>query len=152
VTEVYLQNLVRESVAAMLIPETIAIEVQATPDLPPVLADPVQLDRVLINLIKNALEAMEDRPVKRLTVTARPGDEAGTVAVDVTDTGTGISPENLDKIWMAFYTTKGDRGGTGLGLPACAQIIGQLGGKITVQSELGVGTTFTIVLPVKPAG
>jgi len=152
VTEVYLQNLVRESVAAMLIPETIAVEVRATPDLPPVLADPVQLDRVLINLIKNALEAMEDRPVKRLTVTARPGDEAGTVAVDVTDTGTGISPENLDKIWMAFYTTKGDRGGTGLGLPACAQIIGQLGGKITVQSELGVGTTFTIVLPVKPAG
>ncbi len=152
VTQVYLQELVRDSVAAMLIPETVTVEVHTDPDLPPVWADPVQLDRVLINLIKNALEAMETCPVKRLRVTARTGDEPGTVAVDVTDTGTGISPENLDKIWMAFYTTKGDRGGTGLGLPACAQIIGQLGGKITVQSELGVGTTFTIVLPVRAAG
>ncbi len=147
-TQVYLQDLVRESVAAMMIPDTVTVEVSAVPNLPPVLADPVQLDRVLINLIKNALEAMEGRPVKRLSVTVRLGDEPGTVAVDVSDTGTGISPENLDKIWMAFYTTKGDRGGTGLGLPACAQIIGQLGGKITVQSELGVGTTFTITLPV----
>ncbi len=150
-TQVYLQDLVRESVAAMLIPETVAVSVEAVPDLPPVLADPVQLDRVLINLIKNALEAMEERPVKQLRVTARYGDEPNTVAVDVSDTGTGIPPEALDKIWMAFYTTKGDRGGTGLGLPACAQIIGQLGGKITVQSEVGVGTTFTIVLPARTA-
>ncbi len=65
----------------------------------------------------------------------------------MTDTGVGIPPEQLDKIWMAFYTTKGDRGGTGLGLPACAQIIGELGGKITVASEVGTGTTFSVALP-----
>lgn len=151
-TQVYLQELVRESVAAMMIPESVEVRIEADPDLPPVLADPVQLDRVLINLIKNALEAMEGRPTKRLTVTARHGDDPRTIAVDVTDTGVGISPEALDKIWMAFYTTKGDRGGTGLGLPACAQIVGQLGGKITVQSEVGVGTTFTITLPIHTGG
>jgi len=75
-------------------------------------------------------------------------DEPGFVVVDVTDSGHGIPPEMIDKIWVAFYTTKGDRGGTGLGLAACAQIIGQLGGKILVESEVGVGTTFSVLLPV----
>jgi signal transduction histidine kinase len=66
----------------------------------------------------------------------------------VIDNGVGIPPESLDKVWMAFYTTKGNRGGTGLGLPACAQIIGQLNGKIVVESEEGSGTTFSVFLPV----
>jgi signal transduction histidine kinase len=116
-------------------------------NLPPVRADPVQLERVFINLIKNAVEAMADVEDKRLLVWARLADDPGFVVVDFIDNGVGIPPDQIDKIWMAFYTTKGDRGGTGLGLPACAQIVGQLGGKITAESEAGQGATFSVFLP-----
>jgi signal transduction histidine kinase len=102
---------------------------------------------VFINLIKNAWEAMEEVDDKKLFVWARLADEPGYVVVDVIDSGVGVPPENIDKIWMAFYTTKGGRGGTGLGLPACAQIVGQLNGKITLESEVGLGTTFSVFLP-----
>ena len=116
-------------------------------DLLPVRADRFQLDRVFVNLMKNAMEAMEHLEEKKLFIWARPADEEGFVVVDVIDNGVGIPPEQLDKIWMAFYTTKGGRGGTGLGLAACAQIVGQLNGKITVDSEPGLGTTFSVFLP-----
>ncbi len=116
-------------------------------NLPPVRADPIQLGRVFINLIKNAVEAMADVEDKRLLVWARLADNPDFVVVDVIDNGVGIPPDQIDKIWMAFYTTKGERGGTGLGLPACAQIVGQLGGKITVESEPGQGSTFSVFLP-----
>jgi two-component system cell cycle sensor histidine kinase/response regulator CckA len=66
----------------------------------------------------------------------------------VTDNGPGIPPEDLEKIWVSFFTTKKDRGGTGLGLSACMEIINQSGGKIFVDSEEGKGTTFTILLPI----
>jgi two-component system cell cycle sensor histidine kinase/response regulator CckA len=116
-------------------------------DLQPVRADPSQLDRVFINLIKNAMEAMYQTENKRLFIWGRAADTPGFVVVDVTDNGPGIPPDIIDKIWMAFYTTKGDRGGTGLGLAACAQIVGQLGGKIAVESDVGLGTTFSVLLP-----
>jgi two-component system cell cycle sensor histidine kinase/response regulator CckA len=90
---------------------------------------------------------MHETENKKLFLWARHADEPGFVVVDVTDNGPGIPPEIMDKIWMAFYTTKGDQGGTGLGLAACAQIIGQLNGKITVESGVGVGTTFSVLLP-----
>ncbi len=139
-------ELLRETVLTMNIPASI-LRTEFTPDLPQIWVDRVQLERVLINLVKNAMEAMHEVKEKRLLLAARPAAEAGFVVIDVTDNGCGISSELLDKIWMAFFTTKGDRGGTGLGLPACAQIIGQLGGKITVQSEVGVGTTFSVQVP-----
>jgi two-component system, NtrC family, sensor kinase len=104
------------------------------------------LSRVFTNLLKNALEAMEDVEDKKLFVWARLADEPDYVVIDVIDSGVGVPPESIDKIWMAFYTTKGERGGTGLGLPACAQIIGQLNGKITMESEVGLGTTFSVFL------
>jgi two-component system NtrC family sensor kinase len=117
-------------------------------NLPSVMADQTQLNRVFTNLIKNAMEAMHGMEEKALLVWARPADEPGFVVVDIVDNGEGIPPDQIDKIWMAFYTTKGDRGGTGLGLPACAQIIGELGGRILVESDVGFGSTFSIVLPV----
>ncbi len=143
---VHLPELLKETIASMGIPEEV-VRTLFAPDLLPVQADPTQLGRVFINLIKNALEAMEDMEDKKLFVWARRADEPGYVVVDVIDSGVGISPEDVDKIWMAFYTTKGDRGGTGLGLPACAQIVGQLNGKITLESEVGLGTTFSVFLP-----
>jgi signal transduction histidine kinase/DNA-binding NarL/FixJ family response regulator len=143
---VHLPGLLEETIASMGIPEEV-VRTLFAPDLLPVRADPNQLSRVFINLIKNALEAMEGVADKKLFVWARRADEPGYVVIDVIDSGIGVPPEDIDKIWMAFYTTKGDRGGTGLGLPACAQIVGQLNGKITLESEVGLGTTFSVFLP-----
>jgi len=144
---IHLPDLLTNTVASMGIEDDI-VRILFSDDLPPVQADPTQLERVFINLIKNAIEAMYQTENKRLFIWAREADDPGFIVVDVTDNGPGIPPEIIDKIWMAFYTTKGDRGGTGLGLAACAQIIGQVGGKITVESDVGVGTTFSVFLPI----
>ncbi len=141
-----LADLLRETVAEMDL-EGVAVTFELASGLPPLRADRLQLQRVFINLIKNAVEAMTAICEPHLRLTTRPAEQRGGVVAEVTDNGVGISKEDLDKIWLAFYTTKGDRGGTGLGLPACAQIVGELGGRITVQSEVGVGTTFSIWLP-----
>jgi signal transduction histidine kinase/DNA-binding NarL/FixJ family response regulator len=143
---VHLPDLLRETIASMGIPDEYVRTLFAG-DLLPVRADRYQLGRIFVNLIKNAMEAMEAVEDKKLFVWARLADEPGFVVVDVIDNGVGIPPDQVDKIWMAFYTTKGDRGGTGLGLPACAQIVGQLNGKITMESEVGLGTTFSVFLP-----
>ena len=142
-----LPDLLEETVASMGIPDEV-VRTLFDDNLPLVRADRTQLHRVFVNLIKNATEAMETLEEKKLFIWARQADEPGFAVVDVTDNGSGIPPEQMDKIWVAFYTTKGDRGGTGLGLPACAQIIGQLGGKITVDSDVGIGTTFSVFLPL----
>jgi len=143
---VSLPDLLQDTLTSMGIPAGI-VQTRFASDLPPTQADRVQLGRVFINLIKNAIEAMERVQDKNLFIEARQADEPGFVVVEMTDNGSGIPPDQIDKIWVAFYTTKGNRGGTGLGLPACAQIVGQLGGKITVRSEVGSGTTFSVFLP-----
>ena len=144
---VSLPDLLQETIAAMGIPARF-VRTLFAPDLPPVYADRAQLGRVFTNLVKNAMEAMEETADKKLFVWAHLADDPGFVAVDVIDNGVGIPADQIDKIWMAFYTTKGDRGGTGLGLPACAQIVGQLDGKIVIESEAGLGTTVSVVLPL----
>ena len=139
-------DMLRDVVASMGLQDR-GVRTLFTPGLVPVRADRVQLERVFINMIKNAWEAMEEVEDKKLFVWARQADEPNFVVVDVIDNGVGIPPEGVDKIWMPFYTTKGNRGGTGLGLPACAQVVEQLGGKILVESEVGLGTTFSVFLP-----
>ncbi len=141
-----LQEMLSEIVKSMGIPRHVTRMLFAE-TLQPVRADRAQLSRVFINLMKNAMEAMHHVEDKKLFIWGRPSDEPGMMVIDVTDNGEGIPPDKIDKIWVPFYTTKGDRGGTGLGLPACAKIIGQLGGKITVTSEVGAGTTFSVSLP-----
>jgi signal transduction histidine kinase/DNA-binding NarL/FixJ family response regulator len=141
-----LPNLLKRVIALMGIPDEI-VRTLFTGDLLSVQADRVQLERVFTNLFKNALEAMEKVEDKKLFVWIRQADEPDFVVVDVIDNGIGIPPEKVDEIWMPFYTTKGSRGGTGLGLPACAQVIEQLGGKILVESEIGLGATFSVFLP-----
>jgi len=143
---IHLPAMLQGIVASMGISSDV-VRLVVADDLPPVKADRKQLDRVFVNLIKNALEAMETVEDKRLLVSARPAAEPGMVEVDVIDNGVGIPPDQIDKIWVAFYTTKGERGGTGLGLSACLEIIKQSGGKIRVESEAGAGTTFTVSLP-----
>jgi signal transduction histidine kinase len=144
---VHIDELLQKVVASMALSSHIDVEQHYASDLPCVIADPRQLENVFGNLVKNAVEAMEGRSTQQLTIEADPAKTNGFVAVRITDTGCGIPPSDLDRIWISFYTTKGDRGGTGLGLSACLQIVNQMEGNIQVESEVDVGTTFTVSLP-----
>jgi signal transduction histidine kinase len=126
-------------------PETISYSVDGL--VPTVRIDRIQFDRVLVNLIKNAIEAMEGQPDPHLFIAIRQADE-GFVTVDIADTGVGIPEDELTKIWLTFHTSKAKMGGTGLGLPACLQTMERMGGQINVTSEVGVGSTFTLHVPV----
>jgi K+-sensing histidine kinase KdpD len=115
--------------------------------IPSVRIDPVQMGRVIINLVKNALEAMDDQPSPHIFVAIRRADE-NFVTVDITDNGCGIPEDELTKIWLTFHTGKAKKGGTGLGLPACLQTMEAMGGKISVTSKIGLGSTFTLHVPI----
>jgi two-component system NtrC family sensor kinase len=115
--------------------------------LPPIYSDAPQLRQVVLNLLTNASHAVVKDGT--ITITTRPGED-GSVHLMITDTGSGIAPENLGKIFDPFFTTKPEGQGTGLGLSICHGIIQRLGGEITVQSIVGQGTTFTIILPRRP--
>jgi GAF domain-containing protein len=115
--------------------------------VPGVKIDPLQFGRVVLNLIKNAIEAVDEGIEPHLFVAIRQIDEAF-VTVEIADNGCGIPEEDLTNIWLTFHTTKGGKGGTGLGLPACLQIMERMGGKIGVTSEVGIGSTFTLHVPI----
>ncbi len=116
------------------------------PTLPNIQADPAQLKEVFINIMTNAAEAMKEGG--SLTITTEPtADEMIKIAFQ--DTGCGIPEENLSKIFTPFFTTKPIGKGTGLGLAIVYGIIKMHRGQIYVQSEVGVGSTFTMMLPVK---
>jgi len=106
---------------------------------------PPQLNQVFMNLLVNAAHAIEDRG----TILIRTGAANEMVWVEVSDTGKGISPENLSRIFDPFFTTKPIGTGTGLGLSVSYSIIQKHHGSINVASEVGKGTTFRIALPVK---
>jgi len=114
--------------------------------------DTTQMHRVFTNLLKNSLDAMKGRAPEeqRITIGVRPAAEPGYVEVTVGDTGCGIPAADLDKIWVTLYTTKNSKVHVGLGLAACLQVVEQMEGRIYVQSAVGVGTTFTILLPEAP--
>jgi len=108
-----------------------------------ILTDRSQLVQVLVNLIKNALDAMPDGG--RLTVTTRRLDDR--VVIAVRDTGCGMKTEQLERAFMPFFTTKDPGKGTGLGLSVSNSIIESLGGRIYAESTPGSGSTFTVELP-----
>lgn len=112
--------------------------------LPPVMADFGQLQQVIVNLVVNAIQAMPNGG--RLTINSSLGED-GWVKVSVQDTGCGIAPENMDKLFTPFFTTKEEVKGVGLGLAVSYGIIERHGGRIEVQSELGKGSAFTVHLP-----
>ena len=141
-----------ERMLRRLLPPDIVFETNLAPELGLVMADPGQLEQVLINLAINARDAMPEGG--RLTITTANVHEADEgqmkgphVLVTVTDTGTGMKPETKAKVFEPFFTTKGVGKGTGLGLATVHGIIEQSGGRITLDSELGRGTTFHIRLP-----
>lgn len=114
-------------------------------DVPPVRLNPDQLQQVFLNLILNALDAMPDGG--RITISISGSD--GWVTVVFRDTGEGMDKETIEKVFDPFYTTKPPGKGTGLGMSICYGIIKDHGGSITVESEKGRGTAFTIKLPVE---
>jgi CheY-like chemotaxis protein/anti-sigma regulatory factor (Ser/Thr protein kinase) len=141
-----LQDVARDAAIKLgIAPELVTYQVAE--HVPLARVDTTQMHRAFTNLLKNALEAMEGRAERRITIGARPADEPGLVEVTITDTGCGIPAAELDKIWVTFYTTKNSKVHPGLGLAACLQVVEQMEGKISAQSEVGVGTTFTILLP-----
>ncbi|MDO8491487.1 MAG: ATP-binding protein [Dehalococcoidia bacterium] len=114
------------------------------PSLPPVMADPDQIQQVLLNLTINAIQAMSEGGKLTLRTSI---EENGMVAISVQDTGCGIPPENLERLFTPFFTTKEKGRGVGLGLAVSYGIVERHGGKIEVQSEVGKGSTFTVRLP-----
>jgi PAS domain S-box-containing protein len=114
-------------------------------DIPVVMCCPQQLNQVFMNLLVNAAHAIETQGV----ITVRTWKGNGSVFASVSDTGSGIKPENLSRIFEPFFTTKDVGKGTGLGLSITYDIIKKHGGDLTVKSVLGEGTTFTVGIPLQ---
>jgi two-component system NtrC family sensor kinase len=114
--------------------------------IPAIKCSPSQVNQVLLNLITNAAQAAEGSGGV-ITLTTRAVDSSH-IAVDITDNGKGIPPEVLPSIFDPFFTTKGPGRGTGLGLSIAYKIVTDHGGRIDVASRVGVGTKFTVVLPL----
>jgi signal transduction histidine kinase len=121
----------------------VRIQVIAAPNLPALKADPSHITQVLLNLMLNGLQAMPQGGT--LTLEAKASN--GSLLIAVTDTGTGIAPENLSRIFEPYFTTKAQ--GSGLGLAISRRIIEAHGGTITASNELGGGCRFEISLPLK---
>jgi signal transduction histidine kinase len=141
---------IKENIKGFALPAN-SVSYSIDGNIPTVKIDPMQFSRVIINLVKNAMEAMDDQPHPHLFIAIRQADETF-VSVDIADNGSGIPEEELTKIWVSFHTSKAKKGGTGLGLPACLQIMENMGGKISVVSEVGVGSTFTLHVPIYKPG
>ena len=119
----------------------IKIELQQAPDLPEVEHDSDRIHQVLLNLLLNAVQAMEGAGTVRVEIGSR--DDYASVVVS--DTGRGIPPQSLSNIFRPFFTTKGN--GTGLGLSLARRIVEEHHGRIEVSSAVGKGSRFEVLLP-----
>ena len=137
-----LQEAIAPSAAARQVTVTTDFAAVGTAEL-----DVLQIKRCLLNLLGNAVDACEEGH-GTATLATRQSRAPGWIEIRVTDNGCGISPEDLLKLFRAFFSTKGAKG-TGLGLPVSEKIVREHGGRIEVQSALGQGTTFTLHLPKK---
>jgi PAS domain S-box-containing protein len=130
-----------------LISHQVSVRTEFAPALPTILGDRVQLQQVIINLVMNGIEAMQsvtDRP--RELVIRSSQDETEQVLVSVTDCGVGISSENADRLFSAFFTTKAS--GMGMGLSICRSIMEALGGRLWATANIPHGATFHLTLPL----
>ncbi|HDM10536.1 MAG TPA: PAS domain S-box protein [Desulfobacteraceae bacterium] len=147
--ELDINEVLRETlsiVEAQSLFQDIEIRKELGSTLPPIVGDRWQLQQVFMNLALNAAEAMEGKGI----LTIETGLEGGSVIIRVKDTGCGIAPENISKIFEPFFSTKSDDNkGTGLGLAVSHGIIATHGGSISVDSVAGKGSTFTIRFPPK---
>jgi nitrogen fixation/metabolism regulation signal transduction histidine kinase len=119
----------------------VAISCSVEPENLFILADKTMIEQVLINLIKNAIQAFDEQPDKRIDLVAR-SNEKGRAVISVKDNGSGIDNEAMEKIFIPFFSTK--KTGSGIGLSLSKQIMLQHEGRITVKSKLGEGTEFVL--------
>jgi PAS domain S-box-containing protein len=145
---VTVSKLVRDALQLFPIPENVRATLDLPENLPAVYVDPRQMTQVLGNLVLNACQAMMDGG--QLTVDGRQStvDGQSSVVIAIKDTGSGITPENMQKLFEPLFTTKPK--GIGLGLAVSKKLVEANGGKIEVESEPGKGSTFTVWMPVKP--
>lgn len=127
----------------------IHISTDISPGLDNLCMDRGKLQQVLLNIVNNALAAMAEGGHLRLSAVRETPER---VHLHICDDGCGIAPQDIERIFEPFYSTKQSRGGTGLGLSITYTLVQELGGTIQVQSTVGKGTCFTITLPLKPAG
>lgn len=125
----------------------VKLEMSGAEGLPIVQVDSEGIHRALLNIVGNALDAVEDRPEPQVTISTRLAEE-GWVRIVVLDNGPGIAPEKIEDIFKPFVSSKGSRG-TGLGLPVSRKILREHGGDLVVQSQPGVGSKFILKLPIK---
>ena len=160
---VQIRHLLKEMAAIIrdTFPREISLHEDHARDLWPIVADPTQIHQVLVNLCVNARDAMpyggrlglrsENVTLSRQDLPAKPECKPGPyIAVSVSDTGMGMSPEVLERIFDPFFTTKGPERGTGLGLSTVQSIVLGHGGFIAVNSSVGRGSVFKILLPAAP--
>ena len=143
-------DVVREAIAPVqreLTSQRVSLRTELALTPPMILGDRVQLQQVIINLVMNGIEAMQsvtDRP--RELVIRSHQDETHRILVNVTDSGVGISAENADRLFNAFFTTKSS--GMGMGLSICRSIVEAHGGRLSASSNEGPGAAFQFVLPL----
>jgi len=141
--ETSVHQLINETLSTVMVPGTVEVSKMIPEDLPRLMADPALMKRVFTNLITNAFQAMPNGG--QLTIKAHSTEEA--MFISLQDTGVGVPEENLPKLFQPLFTTKPK--GTGFGLPVCKRLVEAHDGKITVESKVGKGSTFTVKLPLR---
>lgn len=144
--EVQINALIKDAVSALegaMTQTGVAVEYDCDPAMP--MIRPGDIYQVFVNLVKNAVDAMPDGGTLRISTAVRDGR----ITIQFADTGTGMAEETREKIFEPFFTTKETGRGTGLGLAICRDVVEKHDGEISVASELGVGTTFTIEVPIE---
>jgi len=148
VRETHLTEIAARALATTtaLVQEGVELRSEIAPGLGPIQVDPVRINQVLLNLLSNAAKFTREG-----AITLRAWREDGTACVSVTDTGEGIPADRIDSIFGEFYHAAAEHGyaGTGLGLPIARKLIEMHGGRLWVQSTVGVGTTFSFSLPIR---
>ena len=148
-----LNQLVEEALAHALVgarQRGVRASLELDHTLPAVLVDHVQIQQVILNLVRNAIEAMEQVARRELTVGTRAVPEQGMAEVIVADTGPGIAPELADRLFQPFVTTKAT--GMGLGLSICREIVEAHHGRLTTAPASTGGTVFRVTLPIAGGG
>ena len=126
----------------------VAIETKLDPKMPPVALDTEAIHRAVLNIVSNAIDACEGVPNAKVLCQTSADPREQFVWITVSDTGAGIEPENLEKIFQIFMSTKGSKG-TGLGLAVSQKIVHEHAGSIRLTSTVGKGTKFIIELPFR---
>jgi signal transduction histidine kinase len=144
-------QVVKEAIALVqreLNSQRISLRAELTPALPEVFGDRIQLQQVIINLLINGIEAMQSVTGRPRELVIRSGqDETSQLRLSVTDCGVGISAENVNRLFNAFFTTKTN--GLGMGLSICRSIVEAHGGRLSAFRNEGPGTTFQFSLPLQ---